>query len=1389
MDQFYYESGYIDASYYVYTAEAEGLLADYIDAGYIDLNYYQGRGAGAELVCELTEVIGEVVEANGTFSSEFLQSVTIDKIVSASSTLNFAFTHFVIADKFLNASASVSSEFAQTAQVGKILSAVIDCGALFSPGVIADAFKNYTAILDVVFTVNTVGAANRAASMTVDNIANLNAQAAKTADVNSQFTSTATQLAQVNKQVDTSSTLTSQSTLAVNALSVQFAAAALSSAATMSTVGRSRLERPLTVHSYSGAQINTTTKKFGAASLEVSNNSYLKYYADEYTIPQPYETNGPRQELVIEFWYRPGTRDGEPILQYTDGSTVFWQLTDNASFQYVNTSNATITKSASVAPTVDQFNHILIGMTANRNFSIFVNGTRRHNSTATTEFKDNTSGVGFLQIGQSTNGANGYVDELRVITGPSGTVSALGYDITQTTITQPSGQFANTTTTRFLGHYDVDFRDDAATLVSPSPALTSQFTLTASAQELSSGQAGLSSTSTVSALVGVNRSADSALSTAATLAATATRIQESASAQQAEFSQTASAVKTTTIEATLNQFATVVSAAARTRTAEITIASAFTPTLVADVFKNMTAILDAVATLSAQATTSVDSASALATAATLSSDLTRIRTVDSTITSSAQLAATVFRTQDNQAAITASATLSVVVGQEQAAEAAISSASTLTAAAVKTATGAASASLAFTQAASVERTRSTLVAVSSEFTQVALAVKINPGAAAFAATASLSALAVKTTEIVVSASTEFAQSTLVNRTVNPGLAFTSIATQLTVAFQNASGTVLLESTASLTALIGAIKQGVPERAITGIRFNDDAATELGDTFILLTHRNTPPAGPNLTDRYAVAFWAYSPQGTVLTHNPTTFNAASGYMAFDNGSFELRSPSPNNDYRSATWTGLATEGWHHYLIYQTPTVGAENPLVKLYQDGVLKSDPAIFSYDDGTSPSPPTDDLLAVWFDPRFLFSDLNWCVGAQVQHLERTSPAPGNEVAAYTIQPIQGVLSQFVSYWTSVPDFTDTATRQQLYNNGYVDLGNMGTSSGLARPNIYLRLQNYRDVKQLGSLSFDQAGAVRWLELTNLDFVPPSQSNVRYVLANDHEGSVQDNFGNGFLAIADLTCAVSGVFLFELPISAEFSTSILGQRVRTADAALICTSTLAAQAQVQASLAATLNAQATLGSVNVDRFRAGAATLASSASITVEQGFLRVAAALLTASATLACEPTEIEAIQGAAALTTTTTVAADVNNIIFMQATADAEFAVTAEATLIPPVRADASLTSAFSIVITAGGVYGGISLEASAGTLTVSISATRGAGSTIAATATQLVQPTKRTGIPLTNLSVQGFTLTAGDIINFEPSLTYVIPEETRLLMILGESREYIIEQETRLLTLLEG
>jgi hypothetical protein len=51
---------------------------------------------------------------------------------------------------------------------------------------------------------------------------------------------------------------------------------------------------------------------------------------------------------------------------------------------------------------------------------------------------------------------------------------------------------------------------------------------------------------------------------------------------------------------------------------------------------------------------------------------------------------------------------------------------------------------------------------------------------------------------------------------------------------------------------------------------------------------------------------------------------------------------------------------------------------------------------------------------------------------------------------------------------------------------------------------------------------------------------------------------------------------------------------------------------------------------------------------------------------------------------------------------------------------------------------------------------------------------------------LTSQGFVLIAGRVLQLDPYLTYVVPQETRYYTVAPESREFIINQETRTLKL---
>ena len=96
---------------------------------------------------------------------------------------------------------------------------------------------------------------------------------------------------------------------------------------------------------------------------------------------------------------------------------------------------------------------------------------------------------------------------------------------------------------------------------------------------------------------------------------------------------------------------------------------------------------------------------------------------------------------------------------------------------------------------------------------------------------------------------------------------------------------------------------------------------------------------------------------------------------------------------------------------------------------------------------------------------------------------------------------------------------------------------------------------------------------------------------------------------------------------------------------------------------------------------------------------------------------------------------------------------------------------------------------LTASSGTMTVNAVKRVGAVVNIASVFGQTTVGFKYTGIGSTTLQVQGFQLTVGDVINLDPALTYLIPQETREYPILPESRLYVIQGESRELIILRG
>lgn len=1333
-------------------------------------------------------------DAAAASGSSATMSVSGDKVVEAAATMSAAFTQTADAFRTQTAQSDISSAFAQSASVGKLLSAVIDCGALFTPGITALAFKNHTAILDVVFTATTVGVVNRSATMAVDNIANLNAQAAKTVDVNTTSTTSATVAVNGNFTAANSLVFQSTSSLSVSAQNVQFGQATLASTSSIFTTRYFGSSRPMSGTVSGAHEFVTSPKQYGTHALKLSSDSssYSSETTGEFIV-------GDNQDFVAEAWvyidngveYSGGI---QPILfgvgQVTAGlasvnTASSWAIGHDFTnrylkFTYVSNNDviASITTTQVVA--IGQWVHIAVAR-ASGVLRLYYNNNQVGSSVSFTEaFKLPSSAANrklYLKSSYNLGTKTVYFDEVSYRIGSS---SREGY----------SAVIANEPVTQvILLHLDNNLDDDTSVVLLGAAALTSAFSLTATAQELSSAQATLVSTLTLSALASVNRPAVLTVNLVATQTVTVTRIQEAVGTLSTQFNQAVTVDKTAGTGASFNLVTSVASEAARTRTATSTITSAFTPTLTADVFKNMTAILDAVTTLTAVATTNVDSASALLSAFALASDVNRTRTGASTANSSASLAATVFRTQDNQAEFTVNLTVNATIGLLETAAANATSFVSMGIVAAKTATGLVSAQTAFVAQAVAARTRSTPVQLDSAITQTVLAFKIHQAQASATVTSQVSTAAVKTSVATLNINTAATLGAQVNKQVNPTLVFESIGTQLAVPHINAEGTVVLNAASALTAVAGRLIQLATTLPDSGIRFNTNTTTDVGDTVLYLADYSATPAAPapNRTARYAVAFWAHSPLGTVFTHGPVP-NQEDGKFTFGASSLTLHSPTDSgNDARTATFSGLNTTGWHHYLIYKsTSTV-----LPQLYQDGVLTATVTIATTDDGnTPPSPPTDDLLNVYecgpssFSPQD--NSLNFMLGAAVSGWL----VDLNELSniAKSVIPMQGSLHQFVCYFDSAtPDFGQLETRQKLFNSGgYRDLGDTGTLTGLAQPQIYVRLNTGSDTLLRGTIApvLNQTQN-QLLEIAAFDVFPSGQSSNLYVQTQEITGSVANTFVSGLLALTELTAAANAVLLLQIDMNSSVLQAAAATRQRRASSTQAVSTEMAVSGARIASTGVNLDTTANLA-VTIGRVQPAGAVLDSVVSVICEEGELVIGSAVMLVNTVLTCEATEILAEQGSADLAAACSLNAIVTRIQPALITVTVTATVTAEGLQIPAEQGSAALTSTAAVSVSAIKlVRVSTALSVSA---TKSVQAQRLAGVASQITVNSVITATlgKIAGLVATQLNVQGFQITVALVINIDPNLTIRILPESRVLTITGETRLLMVLSETRLLTI---
>jgi hypothetical protein len=510
VDQLYFEQGYLEDGYYtiireanvdlsaIATATAAVSIADatgYYIPDYIEVDYFVGGGA--------------LIDATGSWSSEFQVAATIGKLVVINSEL--------------------VSESTQTALAGRILEAAAEFTSAFTPTLTADAFKNSTAILDVVADFLVDAVANRSANVLLEHIADLNAMAAKTVDAVSPMAASTTVTSSANLQLQTSAALSSTASLSCSALNVQFASAAFTARSTLFASRYFGTGRPRIYTLVGSPSISTSVKKFGAGSAYFAKNSVEGPAVNYVTIP---DSKDWQNFGTIDFWLNKdvGNTSVGIIEQRQDNNNVFRIATVGTQLsieRIINGNYVLFWGKVGLLTESNTWTHIRI-CNDGQALTVWKNGSKITPDSGGVYTNTTADFTAPLIIGGSqtySSRTDLYLDEL-IIRSDAITSSST------TTFSVPTDRWTVTdqTNVRVLSHFDTDFSDDVGLTQTAAATLTSSSTVTAQANaNIKIGSAALNSTATVTANASKLVEGSASAESASTVTVTATRVRSAAS--------------------------------------------------------------------------------------------------------------------------------------------------------------------------------------------------------------------------------------------------------------------------------------------------------------------------------------------------------------------------------------------------------------------------------------------------------------------------------------------------------------------------------------------------------------------------------------------------------------------------------------------------------------------------------------------------------------------------------------------------------------------------------------------------------------------------------------------------------------------------------------------
>lgn len=1303
MDLYYIEEGYYDTGYFVYTADAESVIS-----------------SNFSISCDAENIEGSAtVEASGSWTSAATVNAT--------------------ANVGKQSEASITSQSTVSISITRIQEASAAFTSAFSPLLTVEVFKNSFAVLDVPSTLSATPAINRSITQTLDTIASLNAMAEKlhgftvsidstasftadaskitggVAELNSQFAldsitnpiiefsasleSQATQTSTATKTSQVSSSLSTTSTVSCLALNVQLASATLNSRFTQFTSRYLGSGRPRTLTSVGTF---SSTAKYGSNSLQGGATTQSPGLT---TLPSPKAG----QDWVYESYVYPtqSTITAADILDFA--ATLFLNVTvlSNRTVRitlraFAGGGFTVMYTATSSAISVGAWHHITVVKNSTQ-LSFYVDGTRVGTQLAYTGWDSySNANISFLtERGRD----NLFLDESSVAYG-----TTYGHNPSATTITVPTTPRVNDpATTQYLHHWEGNGVDDTS---------VQQFAVST-----------LSANATVSAQANPNtKQAAAGLNSTATVTASGSILQEAASTLTSAFSQTALVDRFRQAQSDLESVATVTALIGSIKQFEITAGALFEPSVDVDAQLAGVALLESQFTQEATAVKTTDIISNIDVVASQSATATVTAGLDSALVSDTTLSTTATRIQTDQADLVSEFAITINNSAIEQYSAAVSTEFACTVVANKFVGYVANLSSAFASSTQIERTRDVATALSVSTALTATVIRQQQISGELASEFTQTTDVVKLTDVNAMLLVNVLQTTTAVKTVNPQTDFSSIASQLSVAAKNATGTITLESRATLTAVVGQLVN-------LGL-FSSGLDTTNGRRYL------ATGGASDSSDLLTISFWAKRDSLTrgyrsnILrqqANNQVTsiieFVDRDGVVIGTSGinfSNAVYINAPFAGQVGAYWQDAVPQDtrWHHYLVRNVRSsigIGTRDNW-SLWIDGELQT---------MDNPAPNGISIGGGFWNFRAY-------IGSAGTYDSFNSSLDDEN--------FDGAMAQFWAGSISVDDFAV----DKFYLNGPVDLGPTGQG-----------LDNQLNIPAVYNL-LDQP----WLGVTT-EFNPAV-------------AATEPLYNAVIRAQATLTVTVTTAVFVVINSSSTSSLGCAAGKTTDSTATFTAQATLTAVAAQTIGVISNQSSQSTL-SAQVFRIQQGASTQTAETTVTALIGSIKPQSATLDTTAELTCDYTVILAIQGSAELSSEFTLTAAVNERQGFIITPSSEFQLECDATLKPPIRITADLVSSATLTTDLTRVQAFAIALSSEFTQSTDAVKLRQMAAELTATATQTLLAGYKVDIQAL-LQVQAFELTQADVLNLDPALTYVIPQETREFIILAESRLYAISEETR-------